>query len=515
MFDSARQSMLWLHRFIGVGFSGLLLIAFFMGSLAVYDRELDSWMLPQTRLAPVDAPISLDRRVLPHVASLSEGKPLMQWYVELPDARRPLLRFQAWTLEGKGYSRFLAPTGDQVLPDAGSRGGDFFYRLHYTLNIATWSAGTRLLGLAAMVGLIALIAGVCIHARLFQDMFTLRADKSPRRLLDLHNLTGVFALPFHFVIMLTGLLILFPLYLPAGVQAVYQEQADQFGAEASAAYRRQASGRPGPLASLDQMMAQARLHWGNGEPTFLRVWHPGDANAYVEISRSAGDRLSKDEQTLYFDGASASLLHESRLPAAAGTFKFLAGLHVTHFQQPWLRALYFLAGLSGCVMLGSGLLYWLEKRRLQNANGRFGVASMTLFTSALITGMPLATLAMLVANRWLPVGLNARADWEVQVFYGAWLLATAHAAHAIWRSPQRRAPWSVHCLAISVLAVLAVVSNAWSTGDHPWQAIKDGLPAVAGVDLVLLGVALLAASVGWRLRSRSGAVVALGEVKNG
>jgi hypothetical protein len=218
---------------------------------------------------------------------------------------------------------------------------------------------------------------------------------------------------------------------------------------------------------------------------------------------------------LYFDGASASLLHESRLPAAAGTFKFLAGLHVTHFQQPWLRALYFLAGLSGCVMLGSGLLYWLEKRRLQNANGRFGIASMTLFTSALITGMPLATLAMLVANRWLPVGLNARADWEVQVFYGAWLLATAHAAHAIWRSPQRRAPWSVHCLAISVLAVLAVVSNAWSTGDHPWQAIKHGLTAVAGVDLVLLGVALLAARVGWRLHSRSGAVVALGEVKNG
>jgi hypothetical protein len=65
------------------------------------------------------------------------------------------------------------------------------------------------------------------------------------------------------------------------------------------------------------------------------------------------------------------------------------------------------------------------------------------------------------------------------------------------------------------LAVLAVVSNAWSTGDHPWQAIKHGLTAVAGVDLVLLGVALLAARVGWRLHSRSGAVVALGEVKNG
>ena len=101
------------------------------------------------------------------------------------------------------------------------------------------------------------------------------------------------------------------------------------------------------------------------------------------------------------------------------------------------------------------------------------------------------------------------------MFYAAWLLATAHAAQVIWRSPQRRAPWATQCLAISALAVLAVISNAWSTGDHPWHAIRQGFTAVAGVDLALLAVALLAASVGWRLRNRAGAVVALGEVKNG
>ena len=95
MFDSVRQAMLWAHRVLGLGFSGLLLIAFFMGSLALYDRELDSWMLPSLRAAPSTTALSLDRQVLPEVASLSEGKALLQWYVELPDARRPLMRFQA------------------------------------------------------------------------------------------------------------------------------------------------------------------------------------------------------------------------------------------------------------------------------------------------------------------------------------------------------------------------------------------------------------------------------------
>ncbi|PYG78401.1 MULTISPECIES: PepSY domain-containing protein [unclassified Pseudomonas] len=514
MFDSVRQAMLWAHRVLGLGFSALLLIAFFMGSLALYDRELDSWMLPALRVAPVPAPLSLDQQVLPRVAGLSEGRVLQQWYVELPDARRPLLRFQAWSIEREGFSRFLLPGSDGVLAAAGSRGGDFFYRLHYTLNINAWSLGARLLGLAAMVGLIALIAGVYIHARLFQDLFTLRADKAPRRLLDLHNLTGVLALPFHALILLSGLLILFPLYLPAAIDALYPGQAGQFAVQANAAYSRPAAGTPGPLASLDGMLAQARQQWGGGEPAFVRVWHPGDANAYVEVSRSLADRVSLDGQTLYFEGANGRLLHASRLPPTAAALDVLAGLHVAHFHQPGLRALYFFAGLSGCVMLASGLLYWLAKRRLQQPVRDRGAMAMALLCSALITGMPLATLAMLVANRCLPLTLRGRADWEVWIFFAAWLLAGMHALWAIGRCAQARAPWAAQCLAISALALLAVLSNAWSTGDHPCRALSQGLWSVAGVDLALLASALLAGSLGLRLRRRAAGGHNLVEVKD-
>lgn len=514
MFDSVRQAMLWAHRVLGLGFSGLLLIAFFMGSLALYDRELDSWMLPSLRAAPSTTALSLDRQVLPQVASLSEGKALLQWYVELPDARRPLMRFQAWSVEREGFSRFLLPGKEGALEVAGSRGGDFFYRLHYTLNIHAGNLGARLLGLAAMVGLISLIAGVFIHARLFQDLFTLRADKAPRRLLDLHNLTGVLALPFHALIMLSGLLILFPLYLPAAIDALYPGQAGQFAVQADAAYSRPATGNPGPMASLDGMLVEARQHWGGGEPAFVRVWHPGDANAYVEISRSVADSLSVDGHTLYFDAASARLLHTSQLPPAAATLDVLAGLHVAHFHQPALRALYFFAGLSGCVMLASGLLYWLAKRRLQHPAREWGGMSVTLMCSVLITGMPLATLAMLVANRWLPLGLAERAEWEVQLFFSAWLLAGLHAAWVIGRCAQARAPWASQCLAISALALLALLSNAWSTGDHPWRALDQGLWAVAGVDLTLLACSVVACSLGWHLRRGGVRAQRLAEVKD-
>jgi len=500
MFGTLRQAMIWLHSVLGLGFGCLLFLVFFMGSLALYDSELDRWMLPQTRLPATQTIPSLDRLVQPVAERLAAGRALEQWYVELPRARVPVLRLQLWDRDGQGESHFADPRDGRLLDSAGSLGGDFFYRFHYTLHLDAGRLGLLLVGLAAMVGLLVLIAGVLIHARLFKDFFTFRPRQAvPRRLLDLHNLAGVFALPFYLGILLTGLIASFPLYLPSGILAVYQEQAGSFEAEARAAYTREPVGHPGILASLDSMAEQARRHW-QSEPAFVRVWHPGDANAYVEISRSVEDRLSLDAETLYFDGASGRLLQEAHLQPAASTYSLLAGLHVAHFQQPLLRWLYFLAGLSGCVMLASGLLYWCEKRRARLPQGRVGVRLIATLSASLITGLPLATLAMLAANRLLPETLAERAEWEVITFCAAWLIATLHAVFGVYRSAECRAPWREQCAAIAALSVAAVLLNGWSTGDHPLRALAEGKWAVVGVDAVLLLTALLATWAWTRLR---------------
>ena len=76
MFDSVRQAMQWAHRVLGL--EGALLLIAFMGSLARYDCELDSWMLPTLRVTPVAALLSLDQQVSLRVTALSEGKTLLQ-----------------------------------------------------------------------------------------------------------------------------------------------------------------------------------------------------------------------------------------------------------------------------------------------------------------------------------------------------------------------------------------------------------------------------------------------------
>jgi uncharacterized iron-regulated membrane protein len=499
MFNDLRQAMLWLHGLLGLVFAGLLFLVFFMGSLALFNSELDRWMMPETRL-PNAGGLSLDRQIAPAVERLIAGKALEQWYVELPNSRVPVLRVQTWDLEGEGQSHFLDPRDGRVLPASGSFGGDFFYRFHYTLHLDGLT-GIWLVGLAAMAGLLAIVAGIIIHARLFKDFFTFRPSKAPRRLLDLHNLSGVFALPFHLGMLLTGLLIQFPFFLPAGILAVYQGQAREFEAEARAAYTRPAAGQPGQLASLDAMVEAARDRWHGQELAFLRVWHPGDANAYVEVSRSLEGQLSLDADRLYFDGASGRLLQHEALKPAAATYSLLGGLHVAHFQQPLLRWLYFFAGAAGCLMLASGLLYWVAKRRAQGRPQRL----MTALNVSLIGGLPLATLSMLVANRLLPAALEQRARWEVVVFTVAWLLATVHAIWQVWRSPEAQAPWRLQSATIALLAVAAVLLNGVTTGDHLLNCVRDGQWAVTGVDATLLLVALLGAWNCKRLSRRAAA----------
>ena len=87
-----------------------------------------------------------------------------------------------------------------------------------------------------------------------------------------------------------------------------------------------------------------------------------------------------------------------------------------------------------------------------------------------------------------------RAALEVWSFYLIWLTALAHA----WLRPSRA--WREQCWAIMVLAGLSVALNSVTTGDHLLKTIVDGYWPVAGMDLLLIFGAAVAAMTALRLR---------------
>ena len=182
----------------------------------------------------------------------------------------------------------------------------------------------------------------------------------------------------------------------------------------------------------------------------------------------------------------------------ANAVSWLSGLHFIQFDHWPLRWLYFIGGLSGCVMIATGALFWMRARMKRGGIEPAAVRVVRALTVGSVTGIVLASGMFLVANRLLPrdaaVAGFDRSDLEVWGFFIAWIATFVHAA---MRDKQS---WRDQSWAIAAIALLAVLLNWVTTGDHVFSTIGAGLWSIAGMDLVLLAGAVTAVMAALRLR---------------
>ena len=478
-----------LHTWAGVVLGSVLFAIFWMGTLAVFDREIDRYMMPETRLGPAPAHLSLDAAART-AAELAPGAE--QWSVALPTDRTPTLQFR---VPGAGGTvlRHVDPTRGALLDPPDTLGGSgFIFPFHFSLHLEWLDLGIWLVGLCGMAMLVLVVSGVIIHRRIFRDFFTFRPNKAASRsTLDLHTGMGVLALPFHFIMPLSGLLIFFSVFFPGTWHAAFQGDRQAFNRESFGSYQRPKANAPGSLGSLDAMAAEAERLWGGGKVSLVRVFNPGDAAGYVEMRRSSRNEVARRRDTLYFDAPSGGLLKRFEPLPVGGVQSFIAGLHFVQFDNWLLRWLYFAGGIAGCVMIATGFLFWLSSRRSEHERrGWVGVRVVEALATGSVSGIILSTLCFFAANRLLPSEASlpglSRAKLEMLAFYAVWLATFAHAA---WR---QRAAWAEQALLIAAVALLLPLLDALTTGDHPLRALERGAFAVAGMDgllLVLGGVA--------------------------
>ncbi|MGH8808264.1 MAG: PepSY domain-containing protein, partial [Noviherbaspirillum sp.] len=119
MKPNLRHSMDYLHTWAGVLFSTLLFLVFFMGTLSVFDREIDRWMMPVTRVAQAES-VSFDQVARPHLERLAPKT--TQWYAEYPSERQPTMRI-GWREGRELKTRHVDVNTGELLPEVGSKGG--------------------------------------------------------------------------------------------------------------------------------------------------------------------------------------------------------------------------------------------------------------------------------------------------------------------------------------------------------------------------------------------------------
>lgn len=479
-----RQSMAGLHTWGGLLPSWLLFVIIFAGTLACFDKELERWMRPALH---TQTAASMTADDVGNWVQANVQEQLHAYWLHGPTEREPYWRL-GWEEDESGTRGRVAfdPRSGKPMPE--SVGGEFFFTLHYNLHAGT--VGMYVVGLAGMFMLVALVSGIIIHRRIFKDFFTLRPQANGQRAwLDAHNLFGVIGLPFHLILAYTGVAVFVASYMPAGGMVAYGGDPLAFFEEVQGGYHRNELHQPaGQFASLNDMLSNARQRWGDGEPGWIIVEHPADASAVVSVRRSDPSRIGSPQDTLSYDAFTGDLLHRQQAPTSYQAYIWLVGLHMAQFGGQIVRLLYGLLGLAGCAMLVAGTRVWLRKREGRQIRGLEVVRALN---GAIFFGLPIASLALLWANRLLPNTLTARGSAEAWCFAFAWL-AVAITAY-LWRHQPLKLLRRLFAL-LAILALGLPLLNGLTAPDgHLVASLLRGDLTLAGVDIVLLVVGGLCA----------------------
>ena len=521
-----RQAMAWLHTWSGLWISWLLFAIFLTGTLSVFEEPIGHWMQPEHALEEAahasepPPPKVTDRahRLQLALAFMDKAHPKADMW-EIWPGQRPEQGLSAyWFQPQGGYgSADLDPlTGKQIKHghagvQRATQGGHHFVDFHYELHAGR--IGVWIVGITTMIMLVALVSGVITHKRIFKDFFTFRPAKGQRSWLDAHNAVAVLTLPFQFMIAYTGLVFYADDYVPAPVVAQYgmENAKKSFLADWNDVGKPARIGQPLAIPDLEPYALRAEQAIGQ-EIRAVVLDHPNDAAMRVcmygwnedselleRISANTGRAcyaLATGEQTALRRPG------DSDTGGAALTRTVMSNLHMAGFGGMPMRWLYFLCGLAGTAMMGTGAILFLVKRR-QKSLGEFGAATPRVYrlvaclNIAAIAGLAIACVGFLWANRLIPIGLEQRAGWEVKAFFGVWLLTLLHAC---LRSEKRA--WIEQLGLLAALCLLLPLLNVLSTGDSlPAQFARGDLES-AGVELCAIGFGLLAALGAWKVHTR-------------
>ena len=493
------RSMTWLHTWVGLTVCWLLFLVFFAGTLSFFRHEISLWQQPAFHSASVQEVTSQRQAEQIEFAftRFSETAPVADnWRVTFPTQRKPALAltYQALRDDNKRGTRtteyYDAASFAPIEDMRDTKGGNFFYRLHFDLHYLDRGLARWIVGFASLFMLVALISGVVIHKRIFKDMFSFRRKKGTRTWLDAHNLSSVVALPFHIMITYTGIVTLIFMYFPYPILTAYDGNFQAFAQEQSATrIHAERTAETAQMVSVSSVWPSVQQQWPDGVLSSMTIEHPHDSSAQYIFRLNTEKAVRDDAPTLVFSAVSGELLARSHpeLSASETVFDSMTALHTGRLASPLLRWLYFLCGIAGCVMIGSGCVMWakrIREKNKQSTSPSFGLKLVEGLNLATLMGLPLATVGYFYANRLLPLGLAERANKEVAVFFIVWAFT---AVIAVFK--RNTVTWYQLAIVNAGAWFLLPVVNSLMVSGHTFAYLRAQQWVLFGFDVVCWVVA--------------------------
>lgn len=134
-------------------------------------------------------------------------------------------------------------------------------------------------------------------------------------------------------------------------------------------------------------------------------------------------------------------------------------LHMALFADSTLRFIFFICGIMGIILIGTGLILWTKKREYKNEQkksiGFFIVEKLNIGT---IVGIFIAIAVYFIANRLIPMDEVLRKSFEINAFFIAWALAYIY---AFIRNSAKA--WIEQLVFAAILFMLLPILNAITT----------------------------------------------------
>ncbi len=361
------RAMLAGHSALGLAFAALIYIVCITGTVSVFMFELQRWEQPD--IAPINRPLTADEVGAAINAGYTQAvadKAAHDMFVMGPSPRAAHSRLMVTyhDHETGAEGNWLADASGALIARAHAPWTEFVTELHTSLHLPrTW--GFFLVGLTGVALLSSLISGILSHPRILKDAFHLRRGGSWRlQEADLHNRLGVWGLPFHFVVSLSGALLGLSVLI-VGVLALAAYDGDSEKAFAAIlGPRASADETPAPLPDVAAMMRKVEAQEPDAQFASARIDHIGEAGQVVHLGMRSPGHLAM-ANTYYFKGDGTPLGDGGLERGGVGQriLGLLQPLHFGWFGGLPIKLAYGLLGLALSVITFTGVTIWLARKR--------------------------------------------------------------------------------------------------------------------------------------------------------
>ncbi|MGX7345407.1 PepSY-associated TM helix domain-containing protein [Acetobacter pasteurianus] len=393
-----------IHSWVGILAGLFLFVAFYAGGISVFEVPLQNWL---TKPAALPAPVSvqqvpdlMQKAFAAHPEAQQEYTVVLSPTVSLP--ARLMWPVQAGQRHAGPVDMIAASLDAEghlvTVKHKPSEVAHFIDELHENVGLPVFMPYSRwFMGIIALLYAVALVSGVIVFLpMLAKNLFALRLVKGAwKKWLDIHNLLGVFSLPFHVVIALSSVLFAYHGVIhnvqtmmfsaPAAIhnhhshaeKVEHQPVAQSFPPtlapeEIVRALQKQTPGFvPDVLNYASTDKAKQTLYViGHDEHYMMR----GPAGGLAELDPDSGKILS----TEYMPGLQSA-------PFSILTTFF--ALHFGSFGGNAVKFGYLILGLVGAFLFYSGNRLWLISRyRKEQKNGATEPGRGTKFLTRLTYG---------------------------------------------------------------------------------------------------------------------------------